>query len=135
QRHRDQGDGEAGLIDAAAVRWSWPVQRQHAGQTDPAPLTRSDEAANPSTGIMPYHHSRGRHRRTPLFPYREIHDMTIKRFDGKRVLVTGGASGIGRATAERLGAEGAALVLADYNLDGAREVATAIAAAHGAAAS
>lgn len=60
--------------------------------------------------------------------------MTIKRFEGKRVLVTGGASGIGRATAERLGAEGAALVLADYNLDGAREVAAAIAAARGVAA-
>lgn len=57
--------------------------------------------------------------------------MTIKRFQGKRALVTGGASGIGRATAERLGAEGAALVLADYNVDGAREVAEAIATTHG----
>ena len=57
--------------------------------------------------------------------------MAIQRFTGKRALVTGGASGIGRATAERLGAEGAALVLADYDIDGARAVAAAIAAEHG----
>lgn len=54
--------------------------------------------------------------------------MNGKRFSGKRVLVTGGASGIGRTTAEQLGAEGAQLVLADYDIDGARAVAKAIAA-------
>ncbi len=47
--------------------------------------------------------------------------MTLERFDGKHVLVTGGASGIGRATALRLAAEGAAVVAVDVNaaaLDG-----------------
>ena len=39
------------------------------------------------------------------------------RFTGKRALVTGGASGIGRATALRLGAEGADVVAADVNAD------------------
>jgi meso-butanediol dehydrogenase / (S,S)-butanediol dehydrogenase / diacetyl reductase len=53
--------------------------------------------------------------------------MSSKRFAGKNVLVTGGASGIGRATAEQLGAEGAHLVLADFDFDGAQEVAAAIA--------
>lgn len=57
--------------------------------------------------------------------------MANQRFTGKRALVTGGASGIGRATAERLGAEGAQLVLADYDIDGARAVAQAISAEHG----
>jgi len=55
----------------------------------------------------------------------------MRRFEGKAVLVTGGASGIGKATAERLASEGATLVLADRNLDGARAAATAISAAHG----
>jgi rhamnulose-1-phosphate aldolase/alcohol dehydrogenase len=46
-------------------------------------------------------------------------------------LVTGGASGIGRAIAERLGAEGAHVVVADLNLAGASAVAGGIVARHG----
>jgi NAD(P)-dependent dehydrogenase (short-subunit alcohol dehydrogenase family) len=42
----------------------------------------------------------------------------VKRFEGRRTLVTGAASGIGRATALRLLDEGAAVVAADINEDG-----------------
>lgn len=57
--------------------------------------------------------------------------MSFNRFEGKRALITGGASGIGRATAERLAAEGSQLVLADYDIEGARNVAREIHQRHG----
>ena len=46
-------------------------------------------------------------------------------------LVTGGASGIGRASAERLAADGASVVVADLDAGGARETAARIEAAGG----
>jgi NAD(P)-dependent dehydrogenase (short-subunit alcohol dehydrogenase family) len=55
------------------------------------------------------------------------------RLDGKIAVITGAASGIGKATAERVAAEGARTVLADLNADGAHEVAAKIVAAGGAA--
>lgn len=48
------------------------------------------------------------------------------RLEGQRALVTGGASGIGAATAARLAAEGAAVVIGDLNADGARMLAAEI---------
>ena len=48
------------------------------------------------------------------------------RFAGKVALVTGGARGIGAATAARLAAEGADVVVADFDLAAAEETAAAI---------
>ncbi len=48
------------------------------------------------------------------------------RFTGRVALVTGAASGIGRATARRLGGEGAAVAVVDRNGDGAEETAAGL---------
>jgi 2-hydroxycyclohexanecarboxyl-CoA dehydrogenase len=48
------------------------------------------------------------------------------RLEGRRALVTCGASGIGAAIARRLAAEGAAVVIGDVNEEGARAVAAEI---------
>jgi NAD(P)-dependent dehydrogenase (short-subunit alcohol dehydrogenase family) len=50
---------------------------------------------------------------------------TLRRFDGKRVLLTGAASGIGRATAVRLVEEGAAVFAVDRDAAGLAETAAA----------
>jgi NAD(P)-dependent dehydrogenase (short-subunit alcohol dehydrogenase family) len=55
----------------------------------------------------------------------------MRRLSGKLAVVTGAASGIGAATAKRLGAEGATVVVADIEEDDARRVAIQIADAGG----
>src|SRR3546814_19541894 len=57
----------------------------------------------------------------------------MNRFDGKRVLVAAGGSGIGAATSERLAREGAKVVVGDINEDGARATVERITAAGGTA--
>ena len=53
------------------------------------------------------------------------------RFTDKVALITGGASGIGRATANRLAAEGAHVIIADINADMANEAVSEIQEAGG----
>jgi NAD(P)-dependent dehydrogenase (short-subunit alcohol dehydrogenase family) len=53
-------------------------------------------------------------------------NKTIRTFDGGTAIVTGGASGIGRALAEELAKRGCEVVLADLQIDLAEEVASEI---------
>ena len=55
----------------------------------------------------------------------------MKGLQGRRVILTGGASGIGRAAALRLGAEGCVVGIFDLNESGAQDTARAIAEAGG----
>ena len=57
----------------------------------------------------------------------------MQRFVDRVVLVTGAATGIGRAAAERIAAEGGTVFLCDINEDGLRDAAECISSAGGAA--
>ncbi len=71
-------------------------------------------------------------------PAREQHGSSpaegraeVGQLEGKVVLISGGASDIGRATAARLGEEGAAVVVGDVDAAGAASVAEAVTRAGG----
>jgi 2-hydroxycyclohexanecarboxyl-CoA dehydrogenase len=70
---------------------------------------------------------RGRRRERTCNPRRRAPEgRKVERLSGKRALVTGGASGIGAATARRLAAEGAQVAVADVNAEGAQALASEV---------
>src|SRR5262249_13863987 len=73
---------------------------------------------------------RRRHRGRAAIRIANSHQQTggrgMNRFKDRVAVVTGAAQGIGRAIAERLGAEGAMVGVVDINMSGARKTAKAI---------
>jgi NAD(P)-dependent dehydrogenase (short-subunit alcohol dehydrogenase family) len=68
----------------------------------------------------------------PLERYKLAQAPPPRALSGRIAVITGGASGIGRATARLLALRGAHVVVADLNGDGARDVAEELVTAHGA---
>jgi rhamnulose-1-phosphate aldolase/alcohol dehydrogenase len=68
----------------------------------------------------------------PLERYKLAQAPPTRELSGRIAVITGGASGIGRATARLLASRGAHVVVADLNGDGAREVVEELVATHGA---
>ena len=58
-----------------------------------------------------------------------VSNKTLRVFGNATAIITGGASGIGRALAEELGTRGCKVVLADLQIELAEEVASEIRAA------
>jgi rhamnulose-1-phosphate aldolase/alcohol dehydrogenase len=67
----------------------------------------------------------------PLERYKLAQTPPRGELAGRVALITGGASGIGRATARMLAARGAHVVVADRNVEGVEEVAEELTATHG----
>ncbi|HEY7396962.1 MAG TPA: bifunctional rhamnulose-1-phosphate aldolase/short-chain dehydrogenase [Gaiellaceae bacterium] len=67
----------------------------------------------------------------PLERYKLAQAPRRGELSGRVALITGGASGIGRATARVLAARGAHVVVADLNLEGAEELADELLRTHG----
>jgi rhamnulose-1-phosphate aldolase/alcohol dehydrogenase len=67
----------------------------------------------------------------PLERYKLAQAPSRGELSGRVALITGGASGIGRATARVLAERGAHVVVADLNADGAQEVADELVEAYG----
>jgi rhamnulose-1-phosphate aldolase/alcohol dehydrogenase len=67
----------------------------------------------------------------PLERYKLAQAPARGELAGRVALITGGGSGIGRATARLLAGRGAHVVVADLNYEGAEEVAEELVAAHG----
>lgn len=58
----------------------------------------------------------------PVAKKARVEDPVQHRFGGKVAIVTGGASGIGRATVERLSQEGAIVSIFDINKSAGEQV-------------
>ena len=109
------------------------LPRQWADATDSDELREVPRSLRRRSRRRPPRPDRGDHRRTGHGLGGPRDDMTQHtdrgNLDGRRALVTGGASGIGKGTARRLVEHGANVVVGDIDEDGGRSLAVELGAA------
>jgi rhamnulose-1-phosphate aldolase/alcohol dehydrogenase len=110
-------------LDAAKARFSRDLYHRAIAVEDAADAVGGFRSLNESEAFAIEYWPLERYKLAQAPPRGEL--------AGRVALITGGASGIGRATARSFAERGAHVVVADRNLHGAEEVASELVATHG----
>src|SRR3954462_14852872 len=126
------------MMPASAPVSSSAIHSSHSGSTWDANQSRTSSSLCTGAGITSRAAVRARNHRSAAArasagsPRRMVMGMSSMMhrmdlgFDGRAMLVTGAASGIGRATAEALAREGARIVASDIDTDAGAAAAAAL---------
>ena len=114
------------LVSFACYSITHHLHRSNETNSPDPPHPRVHPTGNASTTTHLFLELLDGRARTPHTYTKPYGQLTVMNLDGKLVLVTGAASGIGRATALAFAAAGARLIITDIDVDGLDDVARAL---------